>query len=132
LSLTDVFQAKLGWLVGHMYSRVGTEDWVPRSATRADFVAKIEHHLSGLTTWVDDDRLDAARRTRPEAVSGFALREHVQSVVVRNRKEEVVDRAVQVLRDIGVLSAADALKARSALTSDPSISAQLKSPKRSR
>jgi hypothetical protein len=27
LQLTDTFQAKLGWLVGQMYSRVGTLDW---------------------------------------------------------------------------------------------------------
>jgi hypothetical protein len=130
LSLTDVFQAKLGWLVGNMYSRVGTEDWIPKIATQAAFVAKIEHHLTGLTTWVDDERLDAAQRTRPEGVSGTALREHVQSIVVRSRKEQVIDRAIEVLVEVGVLNRTDALKARSALTNDPTVSAQLKSPKR--
>src|SRR4051794_9957527 len=29
LELKDEFKAKLGWLVGNLYSRVGTEDWVP-------------------------------------------------------------------------------------------------------
>ena len=27
IELTDEFKAKLGWLVGNMYSRVGTADW---------------------------------------------------------------------------------------------------------
>lgn len=27
LQLNEAFQAKLGWLVGQMYSRIGTEDW---------------------------------------------------------------------------------------------------------
>ncbi len=29
LELDDTFKAKLGWLVGNIYSRVGTHDWVP-------------------------------------------------------------------------------------------------------
>ena len=27
--LKEIFQAKLGWLAGNIYSRVGTPDWVP-------------------------------------------------------------------------------------------------------
>jgi len=34
LSIDDTFRAKLGWLVGELYSRVGTEDW-PESHVRA-------------------------------------------------------------------------------------------------
>ena len=37
LGLTDAFKAKLGWLVGNMYSRVGTPDWVSYRAKPAGF-----------------------------------------------------------------------------------------------
>ena len=37
LGLTDAFKAKLGWLVGNMYSRVGTPDWVSDRAKPAGF-----------------------------------------------------------------------------------------------
>lgn len=37
LSLQEIFQAKLGGLVGNMYSRIGTEDWVPDHFTDEDF-----------------------------------------------------------------------------------------------
>ncbi|BAC47429.1 bsr2164 [Bradyrhizobium diazoefficiens USDA 110] len=34
LQLTDTFQAKLGWLVGQMYSPVGTQDMDADKATK--------------------------------------------------------------------------------------------------
>lgn len=37
LELTDSFQHKLGFLVGNSYSRVGTEDWVPRWRSDSEF-----------------------------------------------------------------------------------------------
>lgn len=35
IELTDEFKAKLGWLVGNMYSRVGTADWEGVMSTQA-------------------------------------------------------------------------------------------------
>ena len=45
LELTDEFKAKLGWLVGQMYSRVGTPDW--QSENRgAEFSENINRIIS--------------------------------------------------------------------------------------
>ena len=41
LQLTEPFQHKLGYLVGKAYSRVATEDWVPRFATQQEFDARV-------------------------------------------------------------------------------------------
>jgi hypothetical protein len=49
LQLNDTFQAKLGWLVGQMYSRVGTRDWEPKSLN-----AKVGQTLKDAAIWVED------------------------------------------------------------------------------
>jgi len=51
LQLTDTFQAKLGWLVGQLYSRVGTQDMDPDRGAK-----KIADALEGVALWVDDRR----------------------------------------------------------------------------
>lgn len=52
--LEDSFQAKLGWLVGNMYSRVGTADWVPGHQTPEQFENHIETMLKETCIWVDE------------------------------------------------------------------------------
>jgi len=49
LQLSDTFQAKLGWLVGQMYSRVGTGDWDSKTLTK-----KIQAALEDIAIWIPD------------------------------------------------------------------------------
>jgi hypothetical protein len=49
LSVKDEFQAKVGWLVGQLYSRVGTRDW-PSTEMRTKVVASSEKYA----VWVND------------------------------------------------------------------------------
>lgn len=49
LQLEATFQAKLGWLVGQMYSRVGTPDWDQSVLTK-----KVRKVLQESAIWVDD------------------------------------------------------------------------------
>src|SRR5690606_7730478 len=62
LSLRSVFQAKLGWLAGNIYARVGTDDWVPTVMNVSDFKRHIEHILSTQCQWVDDKKYAAASK----------------------------------------------------------------------
>lgn len=50
LQLESTFQAKLGWLVGQMYSRVGTPDWESSSIEN-----KIEETLKDAACWVPEE-----------------------------------------------------------------------------
>jgi hypothetical protein len=52
LELTQAFQAKLGWLVGQLYSRVGTTDWSPTELT-----AKIRSILKDAAICVPDSTI---------------------------------------------------------------------------
>jgi len=57
LQLRTDFQAKLGWLVGELYSRVGTEDFTPNTDTKLEFEERIERVLKAHgTLWVSAKR----------------------------------------------------------------------------
>lgn len=53
LSLSSVFQAKLGWLVGQIYARVGTEDWEAGQLTQ-----KVKATCDRAAVWIDDKLLE--------------------------------------------------------------------------
>jgi len=56
LQLTETFQAKLGWLVGQMYSRVGTMDWdTPQLKT------KVQASLENAAIWIPDSSVKKLR-----------------------------------------------------------------------
>lgn len=52
ISLKDEFQAKIGWLIGQLYSRVGTRDWEARSLTN-----KINDEIAGTVLWLSDNEV---------------------------------------------------------------------------
>lgn len=57
ISLEDSFQAKLGWLLGQMYSRVGTQDF-PVEQLRQ----KIDDIVSSLALWLEQPQFDHVRK----------------------------------------------------------------------
>lgn len=53
IQLDNVFQSKLGWLVGNLYSRVGTPDFYPTAISRKrDFDVFVRDLLEGQLVWV--------------------------------------------------------------------------------
>ena len=52
LQLNDAFQAKLGSLIGQLYSRVGTKDWEPLARE-----VKVKEMLAGVAHWVEDEKV---------------------------------------------------------------------------
>lgn len=84
--LTDTFQAKLGWLVGTNFNRVGTEEWdekYPANKVAAEASAVMKQTLrtvdtrqikQGLSQLTDEGRLQAAT---PEEILGCVTRQKV-------------------------------------------------------
>ena len=66
--LQEIFGAKLGWLVGNMYSRVATPDWLTaKFENREDFDRKIREIVEASAGWVPEvlfDRLNAEQKKR--------------------------------------------------------------------
>ncbi len=126
LSLNDTFAAKLGWLVGNMYSRVGTREWVPDPMPRESFDSWIGKLLDEATMWVDDKQLKEARKTlQPDVLRGGmdAVRSHVSETVVKPRKEILLERVAKIAENIGI-GREKANNLRSHLDNDPTFTAR--------
>jgi hypothetical protein len=124
LQLTDTFQAKLGWLVGQMYSRVGTRDMDNGRATK-----KIAESLKNVAVWVDEAieaRFGELSQTDPgktmsETEIGATLR------AVPSMKDQVIARATDVLREaLGSDHEITAKKLISRLSSDAALTKLLR------
>jgi hypothetical protein len=128
LSLNEVFHAKLGWLVGNMYSRVGTVDWVPDHLTEQQFKVKVSQILDDPVQWVDENRLKAAKKASPgETLTREALRAHVNSTKAPTRRERVLDEVLRIVcQQVAGVGDQALKKQRQRLENDPQLSAALK------
>lgn len=61
LQLDDAFQAKLGYLVGQQFSKVGTKDW-----SEAAIAAKVDGIVEGMAVWVDEANMPALTKSVKE------------------------------------------------------------------
>lgn len=94
LSLTDVFQAKLGWLVGNMYSRVGTPDWADH-IERSVFDSTVNRTLDALCSWHDPLQIKEAQKAlKGSSASPDEVRQAVKNAKPRRKKDDVIEAAV--------------------------------------
>ena len=128
LQLTDTFQAKLGWLVGQMYSRVGTEDMSPDRLTK-----KVADALRGAALWIDDTKIKAIEAKYEELSATDPNRamtqEEITSAVraVPTIKQQVISRATEILKEaLGTDHEATAQKLSSRLSSDAALTRLLR------
>jgi hypothetical protein len=129
LSLKPEFQAKLGWLVGNLYSRVATKDWTPDFVSPPEFEAQIDEVVRRLgVVWIqtsDFERVKArvkhAARTRGCQVSPDLAQEIAEQVAHEKdtRRERAAARASAILQELGMVVDPDKLdQYRRQLTSD--------------
>jgi len=128
LQLTDTFQAKLGWLVGQMYSRVGTQDMEADRATK-----KIADALKSVALWVDDAKINAIETkfgelSQADPEKTMSENEIVATIrAVPSMKDQVIARATDVLREaLGASHEATAKKLISRLSSDAALTKLLR------
>jgi hypothetical protein len=110
LSLAQLFQAKLGWLVGNMYSRVATDDWVPGEVSKEQFDEMIENILEGYCDFIDAKKLKAAERQAPPELlgkTGAEIKEYIKNTKVPQKKEELLNAVEEVVRELGKIQSND-------------------------
>lgn len=141
VSLSSTFQAKLGWLVGNMYSRVGTEDWVPDNASEADWREILETVLDDSFRWLDELKVrEAAKKIRKnglkiEDMDVESVRKEIENIEIKSRKEKIIDASLDVFRKfiqdffgdaVDSAGGVDEQKLRNRLTNDPDFSSLTK------
>lgn len=108
VSLTESFRAKLGWLVGNLYSRVGTPDWVPTAITEEQFSNKIETVLNEHCKWFDEEEIkDIKRILKKEkkyedviAMDTESAREYIETVQYKGKIDQTLEKIISTLSKI--------------------------------
>lgn len=102
-SLNPLFQSKLGWLTGNLFSRVATPDW--KAAEREELVASFLGEDGGSDTnprWVSQESVNAANKAQldietmsPEQVTAELARHQPPP-----RAEQAIDRVLATVGDL--------------------------------
>jgi endonuclease III-like uncharacterized protein len=105
LELNENFQAKLGWLVGNLYSRVGTVDWVPNNIDQPAFNKMVNNQIKAffqvLPNLSEVQKLLEKNHT-PEAIelmNNDELLGIIRSIKVPNRKEKILVRLEEIINE---------------------------------
>jgi hypothetical protein len=128
LELNNTFQAKLGWLVGQMYSRVGTQDWELKALN-----TKVRATLEDAAIWVEDayerPLVEAFRRLQQaEGPDTEMTAVGVAQTISRipTKKQLVMKEADRIIKAaVGAEQAPLAEKIRKRLDNDTSLSSLL-------
>lgn len=106
--LSDPFQHKLAYLVGQMFGRIATEDWVPDHASPDEFDALKKEPLEPAAAWIPTEthtKVLRALKALPEADRTVERLEHIVDEISREREgrlAEVLDEVESVFSDLGV------------------------------
>lgn len=121
LALEDSFQAKLGWLLGQMYSRVGTRDFSEREVG-----GKVHDIASELAIWFDQGQFDQiSSRINEERLADDSKKfgpddlARIQQALPK-RKEQAITAILDKAAELGLIPnpSPQRLKFRRGLESD--------------
>lgn len=95
LELEPSFQAKLGWLVGQLFSRVGTTDW-PKETLNS----KVNAALKDVAIWVPDSKLKLLIERAPEGAPISAP--EIKNILrhIPDRKKQVLERTSEIISEL--------------------------------
>ena len=134
LSLHELFQAKLGSLLGNHYSRVGTPDYVGTVITPSQCKEKGSRILDGICFWADDEKYTAAKRKVTSADYDRGqdrLRKLATHEGPASDSDRVLNAIFRALNDLDVIdnAGADEDVVRSRIAAEPAFRAILSSGK---
>lgn len=130
LSLAPQFQAKLGWLVGNIYSRVGTDDWVPKAALEADFESLVDQIIAENDVMIVNEKQVnyVKKHNSADVIANWDAAQARAAIAVApsvKRKEEVLDAVIEHLVASGFVGAAHAENAKTSLNQSPVLASML-------
>ena len=104
IELRDDFKSKLGWLVGNIFSRVGTEDWTPGHMTAQEFKRFINDLLDEICHWTDSKSAlrELEKQHGKDEVSKMnsdEISENIKNIKIHSRKEQILNGIENVLRN---------------------------------
>lgn len=124
LQLDQVFQSKLGWMVGNLYSRVGTPDYVPSAAKDPkEFNGIIDAMIESEVVWVSSDlfaKAKSAKKTNPNITNIDKLL--TQATMQHNKeRDDKRDDLVKRISKVTEMSPAQELLLKGAFSEDTQL-----------
>ena len=101
IELTDEFKAKLGWLVGNMYSRVGTADWegIMSPQARKDM---LNNDLNSMCVIGNKEQLKQLKRNYLEQTELMPNHEvaieFISNIQIKTKYDKVMDVIEEVIK----------------------------------
>ena len=90
LELNENFRAKLGWLVGNLYSRVGTEDFVPGAIPdNNQYEQYLSELLDGYVAWVPANDFAKFKKTALKSAELEEIRIKIDAERERSRESQL-------------------------------------------
>lgn len=131
LELRDDFKAKLGWLVGVIYSRVGTEDWVPKNTTSSSFKKQVNKFLDESCYWLEMKGFleELKKKLSAEEIKSLSedrIRNLAREIKIPTRKEKVLSRLEEIFSENPeIFNEANVEKAIKRITNDSALTSYL-------
>ncbi len=101
IELAPEFQAKLGWLVGNIYSRVGTVDW-ESIMTNAERKRMLDSELESRVIIGEKEQIRSLKKQLEEKASELHTREDalefMKSVPIKSRYDQVIEIIEDTIR----------------------------------
>ncbi len=99
LELSDEFKAKLGWLVGNIYSRVGTTDWesILSYEERKDM---LKNELNSHCVVAEKPQISALKKELKDSSDLITTSEEAAAFISKCNIESTYDQVIAVLADI--------------------------------
>lgn len=98
LELTDEFKAKLGWLVGNMYSRVGTADWegIMSAQAKRDM---LNNELESTCIIAEKEQLKQLKKELSEKTEDMNYEQaadFISNIIIKTK----YDKAMEIIEDV--------------------------------
>jgi len=108
LQLKEPFQAKLGWLIGNMYSRIGTAEWDTNYSGDDKMASQVAHLLNRTFIAIDDRKIEeglaALRRDGTLATkSEEEIKQYILGKKLIPRSKQFQDQAPAALANFKIL-----------------------------
>jgi len=121
LELTENFRAKLGWLVGQLYSRIGTEDYVPRAVESNELDQYLDDVLQENIVWIPNAKYPYIKKAAKNCSNLKSLEEAATEDLKRSKESKFENLATRMIKEIGAIEASRKDELVAFLSSDAGI-----------
>jgi len=129
IGLENEFQAKLGWLVGNLYSRVGTNDWAPDYYSHEKWSQIVDAIVDDSYFFVEDAKVKQVKKDSKgkELTNRDEARAFIEGIKVPSRREQAITAVIEALTSENLLDYKNKERARKHLMNTAALSTYFKS-----